>query len=291
MTNRPKKTSQAKNSRPNHTHPAKTSDELRQRILKHSETLRLPLSCDELDDVLRRAEQERFSHLELIEHFLSLPARNRRDRSTELRIQNAKFRNSAATLETFDWSFNAQYIDRGQMEELATGEFIRRKDNLVFVGQSGLGKTHLMEAIGRRCCAAGYRARYVTSAELLQELGKSLADGTMPKRVRYYAGFDLLIIDEFGFDKLEREDNPRSPSLLYKVIDSRTRKRSTALVTNVDFETWDTYLGDPPLAMAMLDRVVDGAIIHKFQGKSYRAHRAQRRSAANPSKAKRDAME
>ena len=113
----------------------------------------------------------------------------------------------------------------------------------------------------------------------------------MPKRVRYYAGFDLLILDEFGFDKLEREENPRSPSLLYKVIDSRTRKRSTALVTNVDFETWDTYLGDPPLAMAMLDRVVDGAIIHKFQGKSYRAHRAQRRSAANPSKDKRDAME
>lgn len=59
-------------------------------------------------------------------------------------------------METFDWSFNAQYIDRGQMEELATGDFIRRRDNLLFVGQSGLGKSHLMEAIGRRCCAAGY---------------------------------------------------------------------------------------------------------------------------------------
>ena len=101
----------------------------------------MSLSCDELDDVLRRAERERFSQLELIEQFLSVPARNRRDRSTELRIKNAKFRNPLATLETFDWSFNAQYIDRGQMEELATGEFIRRKDNLVFVGQSGLGKS------------------------------------------------------------------------------------------------------------------------------------------------------
>lgn len=270
--------------------PKQTSDDLRQRILEHSQTLRFLLSPDELDEVLRRAEKERFSHVQLIEHLLSVPAQKRRERSTELRIKNAKFRDPAATLETFDWKFNSQYIDRGQMEELATGDFIRRGDSLVFVGQSGLGKSHLIQAVGRRCCAAGYRVRYVTSAELLLDLSKSLADGTMPKRVRFYAGFELLIIDEFGFDKLEREDNPQAPSLLYKVIDSRTRKRSTALVTNVDFDTWGTYLGDPPMAMALLDRVVDGAIIHKFQGKSYRAHRAQRPSAAKPSKQKREAM-
>ncbi len=87
--------------------------------------------------------------------------------------------------------------------------------------------------------------------------------------------FSASIIDELGFDKLEREEYPQAPSLLYKVMDSRTRKRSTALVTNIDFEAWGKYLGDPPMAMALLDRVVDGAIIHKFQGKSYRAHRAQ----------------
>jgi DNA replication protein DnaC len=125
--------------------------------------------------------------------------------------------------------------------------------------------------------------RYTTSADLLRDLGASLADGTMPRRVRYYAGFELLIIDEFGFDKLEREDHRQAPSLLYKVIDSRTRKRSTALVTNIDFEAWGDYLGDPPMAMALLDRVVDGAIIHRFQGKSYRAHRAKRSSAPKAS--------
>jgi DNA replication protein DnaC len=223
--------------------------------------------------VLRRAEQDRISHLELTERLLSIPALRRRERSTELRIQRAKFR-EPATLEAFDWMFNAQFVDRVQIEELATGEFIRRRDNLVFVGQSGLGKSHLIQGIGRRCCAAGYRVRYITSGELLHELGRSLADGTIPKRVRFYAGFELLIIDELGFDKLEREEHPQAPSLLYKVIDSRTRKRSTALVTNIDFEGWGKYLGDPPIAMALLDRVVDGAIIHKFQGKSYRAHRA-----------------
>ncbi len=254
--------------------PKPKGDELRQRILDYCRALNLPLNGDELDDVLRRAEQEHLSHLELADRLLSGPAQRRRERSTELRIKNAKFRDMV-TLETFDWKFNAQFIDRVQMEELATGDFIRRRDNLVFVGQSGLGKSHLIQAIGRRCCAAGYRVRYVTSGDLMHELGTSLADGTMPKRVRYYSGFDLIIIDELGFDKLEREQHPQAPSLLYKVVDSRTRKRSTALVTNIDFDGWGTYLGDPPIAMGLLDRVVDGAIIHKFQGKSYRAHRAR----------------
>jgi DNA replication protein DnaC len=162
--------------------PKQGSDELRQRILDYCQVLNLPLDRNELDQVLRRAEQEHASHLELVERLLSVPAQRRRERSTELRIQKAKFRDAVA-LEAFDWKFNAQFIDRVQMEELATGEFIRRRDNLVFVGQSGLGKSHLIQAIGRRCCAVGYRARYITSGELLHDLGTSLADGTMLKRV------------------------------------------------------------------------------------------------------------
>lgn len=101
----------------------------------------------------------------------------------------------------------------------------------------------------------------------------------------------MLIIDEFGFDKLERSEYPESPSLLYKVIDHRNRRGSTALVTNVDFNDWTDYLGDPPMAMALLDRVVDGAIIQRFEGKSYRAHLAelktkQRKAAAGKISAK-----
>ena len=143
--------------------PKPKADELHQRILEYCQTLSLSLDRDDLDGILRQAEREHLSHLELAERLLAGPAQRRRERSTELRIQNAKFRESA-TLEAFDWAFNAQFIDRVQMEELATGDFIRRRDNLVFVGQSGLGKSHLIQAIGRRCCAVGYRVRYITSA-------------------------------------------------------------------------------------------------------------------------------
>ena len=89
------------------------------------------------------------------------------------------------------------------------------------------------------------------------------------------------MIDEFGFDRIERTESPQAANLLYKIIDARSRQRSTALVTNIDFDAWGDYLGDPPLAMAFLDRIVDGAIILKISGKSYRAHRG-RPSKSNP---------
>ena len=124
-------------------------------------------------------------------------------------------------------------------------------------------------------CVLGYRVRYRTSGDMLAELTAALADQTLPRLLREYARLDLLIVDEFGFDQIERSESRQAASLLYKLIDMRSPKRSTAMVTNIDFEAWEKYLGDPPLAMAFLDRIVDGAIILKINGKSYRAHRAK----------------
>ena len=161
------------------------------------------------------------------------------------------------------------------MEELATGDFIRRRTNLVLVGWSGIGKSHMIQAIGQKACVNGYRVLYQTSAQLLADLTASLADKTLPVRLRRYAKPELLIIDEFGLDKIERNECPEAAHLLYKIIASRNQKRSTALVTNVDFEKWGEYLSDGPLAMAFLDRLVEGAIILKVTGKSYRAEKAK----------------
>ena len=178
-------------------------------------------------------------------------------------------------LSAFDWEFNRAATGRVRIEELATGSFLARRDNLVLVGQSGVGKSFLVQAIAESACVLGYSVRYTTSAALLTDLTASLADQTLPERVLSLdARFGLLAIDEFGFEKIERSSSPQAANLLYKIIDARTRQRSTALVTNVDFEGWGEYLGDAPLAMAFMDRVVDGAIILKINGKSYRAHRA-----------------
>ena len=275
MTRRPKTATPAT--------PAKSvrSEDLRKQVLADFATLKIPLREEAFDAIVAQAEREGLSHLAFLQRLLAEQAAQRRERSIAYRVRDARFR-EAKTLATFDWLFNAPAIDRSRVETLATGEFIRRRENLILLGQSGVGKSHLAQAIGQQACVLGWRVRYTTSAELMQDLKASLADQTLPARVRYYATFDLLIIDEFGFDRLERQESPQAASLLYKVIDARHTKHSTALITNIDFGAWGEYLGDPPLAMALTDRVVDGAIILKIAGKSYRAHRAQ--AAKQPSK-------
>ncbi len=249
---------------------------MRQKILEDFGALGIPLLPERLDAVVGRAEGEGLSHLEFLRALIGEQADGRRDRRIARRIREARFAEER-TLVDFDWQFNAAVIDRVQIEALARGEFIGRRQNLVWVGQSGVGKSHLIQAIGRGGCAAGYRVRYETSASVLRELTAALADQTLGRRLRYYGGFDLVILDEFGFDRVERLESPPAASLLYKLINARSG-RSTALVTNIDFESWGEYLGDPPLAMAFLDRIVDGAIILKTKGRSYRAHRAERAS-------------
>lgn len=255
----------------------------REQILQHLQTLGVLIPEDQFDDVLREAEQCGWSYLELLDRLFGRQAMQKRERVIERRIRDAHFPENK-TLEGFDWKFNAQAIDRGEIEELATGDFIRRGDKLLMVGQSGIGKSHLLEGIGRRACLQGYRVRYVKSDALLADLGASLADGTTVKRIRYFARPELLIIDGFGFDRIEREQSPQGLSLLYKVIEQRGPRRSTALITNIDFDTWNEYLEDGPLVMALLDRLFEKAIIKRFpKAKSYRAHQARTSSSPNGS--------
>jgi DNA replication protein DnaC len=256
---------------------AKTTDpttQLRDRCLSHFATLRVPVQPGALDELLTRAEKEHLSYLSFLDRLLGTEAGARRERAVARRIHEARFPENK-TLEGFDWNFNPKTFDRIQMEELASGDFIRRRANLVMVGWSGIGKSHMIQAIGQKACVHGYRVLYQTSAQLLADLTASLADKTLPTRLRRYAKPELLIIDEFGFDKIERSECPDAAHLLYKVIAARNQKHSTALVTNVDFEKWGEYLSDGPLAMAFLDRLVEGAIILKIKGKSYRAEKAK----------------
>jgi DNA replication protein DnaC len=257
------------------------SHDLHQRVLEYFQTLRVPLSAADLDAAMAQAEKQRWGPLEFLSHVLGPQADLRRQRAIERRIRNARFR-EPVTLESFDWAFNAQTIDRAQIETLATGEFIRRGDNLVIAGQSGVGKSRIVQSVGRAACALGYRVRYATSAELLLDLTACLADHSLHERLRYYSNFELLVIDEFGFDRIDRAESGQAASLLYKVVDSRGPKRSTALVTNISFEAWADYLGDAPLAMAILDRLVDGAILLKIEGRSYRAHRSKQPATPAP---------
>lgn len=236
--------------------------------------LALPLGGEALDAALKAAERESLSHLEFLHRLLSEPAEARRQRALERRIRAAHFR-ELTTLEGFDWEFNAKGLDRRAIEQLVTCDFVRRRENVILVGQTGLGKSRILQSMGYAACVQGYRVRYATSAKLLQEFTAALADGSFGRMLEGYGRFDLLLIDEFGFDRPEREAQSQASTFYYRLLDARTGRRSTALATNIDFGAWAEYLGDPPLAAAFLDRLVDGAVILKLSGRSYRAHRAR----------------
>ena len=163
MTQAKKKTTPTRKTKTN------PSEHLRQRVLDDAQTLKVPLSAEILDAALARADQEGLSHLNFLELIFGEPAARSRQRAIERRIREAKFHEDK-NLTDFDWKFNGQAIDRAQIEQLATGEFLRRHENLVMVGQSGVGKSHLLQAMARRYCELGYRVRYTTSADLLDDL-------------------------------------------------------------------------------------------------------------------------
>jgi DNA replication protein DnaC len=237
-------------------------------------TLGVVLAPGALDAALSAAEKESLSHLEFLHRLLAGPAEARAQRALQRRIRAAGFR-ELTTLEGFDWDFNAKGLDRRSVEQLATCDFVRRRENVILVGQTGLGKSRILQAVGQAACVLGYRVRYATSAKLLQEFTAALADGSFAGMLKEHGRFDLLLIDEFGFDRLEREAQSQASTFYYRLLDARTGRRSTALATNIDFGAWADYLGDPPLAAAFLDRLVDGALILKLSGRSYRAHRAR----------------
>jgi DNA replication protein DnaC len=244
---------------------------LHDQVLADLAIFHIPLTNAELDAALDQAHQQGWSHLEFLQRLLAEQAGHRRARSIQRRIQAAHFRELKPMAE-FNWNFNPT-LPRTQIEGLLTCDFVRRRQNVVFVGQSGLGKSCLMQAIGQAACTQGFKVYYITSGALLEDLTAALADQTLPLRICFYTRFDLLIVDEFGFDRIERSLCPQAASLWYKVIDARSQKASTALVTNIDFDHWADYLGDAPLVMAFLDRIVDGALIVKMKGQSYRVHR------------------
>ena len=140
-----------------------TGTELRQKVLEDFQALGIPLLPEQLDAALTRAEREGLSHLEFLRVLISEQANGRRERRIARRIREAGFAETK-TLADFDWQFNAAAIDRVRIEALAGGEFIGRRQNLVWVGQSGVGKSHLIQAIGQSACVLGYRVRYETSA-------------------------------------------------------------------------------------------------------------------------------
>jgi DNA replication protein DnaC len=234
--------------------------------LKH---LRLSGLLDSLDVRNRQAVEERLSYVEFLSRLLEDEVERRNQKQLHLRVRRAAFR-SDKTLESFDFSFNPT-INRQHLFDLATCLYVQRHENVLICGPTGVGKSHLAQALGHEACRRSHDVLFVSAPKLLQHLNGGRADNTYERRLQTYLRPDLLIVDDFGLKPLR----PPSSEDWFDVIAERYERGSLIVTSNRALAEWPDLFGDPLLASAGLDRLFHNAHALTITGDSFRARSRQ----------------
>lgn len=237
---------------------------LDQQLTPYLKQLRLSGVLDTLDARTRQAIDGQWSYVDFLARLLQDEVERRAQKQLDLRVRRALL-NGSKTLDTFDFTANPA-LNRQHVLQLASCDFVRQHHNVLICGPSGVGKSHLAQALAHEACRQGFSVLFINTAKLLLHLGGGRADGTLERRLALYLRPDLLILDDFGLKPLAaaaRED-------LYDVIAERYEQGSILLTSNRTPTEWLDWFGDPLLASAGLDRLVHHAEKLVITGHSYR---------------------
>jgi DNA replication protein DnaC len=246
------------------------TDRLRELI----ERLKLKGMARGLDSVLVRAEKEGTPTCESLYALLLEEQRYREETSLKNRFHNARIP-WEWTVHTFPFD-RQPGVNRAQIMDLAGLSFVQRADNLIFIGDPGVGKTGLALSLLRQSILSGYRGRFYQAQDLLDDLYASLADRTTPKLLKTLAGYDTLLIDELGYLSLK----PEQVNAFFKLMGERYGRKSTIITTNLDYPEWYSLFQRKPLVDALLDRLNHYCITIRINGPSLRS---PQRDRAEPS--------
>ena len=231
--------------------------------------LRLGGMAAVLETRLRQAQTESMAPLDLISSLVNDELTRRSDRLLERRRKQAQFRDPDKGLDNFDFTFNPK-MNRSLVFDLATCAFVSRREDALFLGPGGTGKSHLAQAIGLAAIQQGYRVIYRETHVLLDDLAETVADGTRKEFMETLTAVPLLIIDDFGMRKLPltaAED-------LLEIIMRRYERASTLLTSNRPVEDWGKLLADVAAVTAMLDRLLHHGHVLKCGPRSWRTKTA-----------------
>ena len=213
----------------------------------------------------RQALDGRWSYVDFLERLLEDEVERRAQKQLALRLRRGSL-NTTKTLEGYDFGFNP-VISRQQVLHLAAGDYIRRRRNLLICGPTGVGKSHLAQALAHEAARQGHEVLFANTHKMLQHLHGGRADGTWEKRLAHYLRPDLLVLDDFGLKPL----TDPAPSDLYDVINERYEVGSILVTSNRAPAEWPDLFGNPLLASAGLDRLAHQAETLIITGRSYRA--------------------
>jgi DNA replication protein DnaC len=233
-------------------------------LFKDLRNLKLSGIAKTLEVRNEQAIKEKLSYMEFLELLIEDELANRKDNSYKKRFQKAHFP-FTKTLEEYDFNFQPT-LNRQEIYNLATCEFIRKKENVVFIGPPGTGKTHLSISIGIKALQQGYKVIFTTVSDMMGALFESKADNSYAQKLKYYLSSDLLILDELGFRKL----NEQIVDQFYEIISQRYEKGSLIITSNKTFDEWGNIFWDSILASAILDRIVHHCHLVLIKGESFR---------------------
>lgn len=238
--------------------------------------LRLPTVEAEATRLAAVAARERLTHQAYLASLLAAEVDDRASRRITRRIAEARFPRTKR-LGDFDCAA-APGVSPATLATLAAGTYLTAGEPVVFLGDSGTGKTHLLIGVGLAACETGRRVRYTTTAALVNELVEAADERRLSRAVGQYARLDLLCLDEFGYVHLD----PRGAELLFQVFTAREERASIALASNASFSEWGRFFTDARLAAAVVDRLTFRGHIIATGSDSYRlrATRAAKKGAA-----------
>lgn len=226
--------------------------------------LTLSTMARELASHLRQAKESGTGHDEFLQRLTTAELTARAENRLARRVREAKFP-LLKTLEAFD--FNAvSGLDLGLVRELARCDYVKERRNVIFLGRSGTGKTHMATALGVEACKNNYRTRFISCYALANELIEARQERDLQRLIRRYARYELLILDELGYIPFSKEGS----ELLFQVLAERQEKGSVIITTNLGFADWTQVFGDPVMTAALLDRLTHRAHIINCQWESYR---------------------
>ena len=233
-------------------------------LAHHLKALKLPTFLREHQKLARQCAAEGMDHVRYLARLVELELIDRERRMVERRIKAAKFP-TVKSLDSFDFSAIPK-LNKMQVLELARCEWIDRRENVIALGPSGTGKTHIALGLGLAACQKGLSVGFTTAASLISEMMEARDERRLLRVQKQMAGYKLLIIDELGFVPLSKT----GAELLFELISHRYERGATLITSNLPFDEWTETFGSERLTGALLDRLTHHVSILEMNGESYR---------------------